>query len=90
MREGAESTKVRIVYDASTRAYAGAPSLNETLYAGPPLLNKLWDVLVQQRSYPTVTAGDISKAFLQVQVHEDDRDALHFHWRANNDQPVET
>ena len=90
VREGAESTKVRIVYDASARAYAGAPSLNEILYAGPPLQNKLWDVLVQQRSYPTVIAGDISKAFLQVRVREDDRDALRFHWRANNDQLVET
>ena len=90
VRDGAESTKVRIVYDASARAYAGAPSLNEILYAGPPLQNKLWDVLVQQRSYPTVIAGDISKAFLQVRVREDDRDALRFHWRANNDQPVET
>ena len=37
VREGAESTKVRIVYDASARAYDGAPSLNEILYAGPPL-----------------------------------------------------
>ena len=47
-------------------------------------------MLVQQRSYPTVIAGDISKAFLQVRVREDDRDALRFHWRANNDQPVKT
>lgn len=90
VREAAETTKVRVVYDASARAYPGSPSLNDILYSGPPLQNKLWDVLIQQRGYPSVITGDISKAFLQVRVREEDRDALRFHWRANNDQPVET
>ena len=52
VRENAESTKMRIVYDASARAHPTAPSLNDCLNAGPPLQNKLWDVLVRQRSYP--------------------------------------
>ena len=30
----AESTKLRIVYDASARTFDGAPSLNNCLYAG--------------------------------------------------------
>ena len=30
LRENAESTKIRIVYDASARANASAPSLNES------------------------------------------------------------
>ena len=42
LRETAESTKLRIVYDASTRAWDGAPSLNECLNTGPPLQNQLW------------------------------------------------
>ena len=40
--EAAESTKLRIVYDASPWASEKAPSLNECLHAGPPLQNKLW------------------------------------------------
>ena len=49
IREEAASTKLRVVYDASARAYSDAPSLNECLYPGPALQNKLWDVLVGQR-----------------------------------------
>ena len=46
IRETAESTKLRIVYDASTRAWDGAPSLNECLNTGPSLQNQLWSVLI--------------------------------------------
>ena len=52
VRETAESTKLRIVYDASARAWDSAPSLNECLNTGPPLQNKLWSVLVRGRFNP--------------------------------------
>ena len=41
VRETAESTKLRIVYDASARAHDNAPSLNDCLHADPPLQNQL-------------------------------------------------
>lgn len=41
VRIGAESTKLRVVYDASARSNPQAPSLNDCLYAGPPLQNRL-------------------------------------------------
>ena len=37
VRATAESTKLRTVYDASARAFSGAPSLNDCLHSGPPL-----------------------------------------------------
>ena len=37
VRETAESTKIRIVYDASARANEKAPSLNDCLETGPTL-----------------------------------------------------
>ena len=80
--ESAETTKLRIVYDASARATPDAPSLNDCLYPGPALQNKLWDVLIQQRAYPVVL-GDIKKAFLQICIHKSERDALRFHWPEN-------
>ena len=64
--KSAETTKFRVVYDASARTYSGAPSLNECLNPGPPLQNKLWSVLVRAHFHPIVVTGDIKQAFLQV------------------------
>ena len=80
MREEAETTKLRVVYDASARAHDNAPSLNECLHAGPPLQNKLWSVLIRSRLHAVAVAGDLRKAFLQVRIRETERDALRFHW----------
>ena len=45
IRENADSTKLRIVYDASAKGSPDAPWLNDCLHAGPSLQNKLWSVL---------------------------------------------
>ena len=58
IREGAESTKMRVVYDCSAREREGSPSLNDCPDIGPPLQNKLWDVLVRGRFHPIALAGD--------------------------------
>ncbi|KAK3748481.1 hypothetical protein QZH41_017559 [Actinostola sp. cb2023] len=68
VREAAESTKLRVVYDASARAYDNAASLNECLNPGPPLQNQLWNVLVRARFHPVAITGDIKQAFLQVRI----------------------
>ena len=85
VRKSAESTKVRIVYDASARAYGEAPSLNKCLENGPPLQNQLWDILVRNRFNPITLAGDLKQAFLRVRINECDRDALRFRWIINKD-----
>ncbi|XP_046863293.1 uncharacterized protein LOC124457043 [Xenia sp. Carnegie-2017] len=72
------------VYDASARATPSAPSLNDCLYPGPPLQNKLWSVLVHHRSFPVALCGDIEKAFLQIRIKEQERDALRFHWKSDS------
>ena len=90
IRESAETTKLRIVYDASARANPDVPSMNDCLYPGPPLQNKLWDLLIHQRAYPVVVTGDIQMAFLQVRIRENERDALRFHWRCTEDSEVQT
>ena len=46
VREEAETTILRIVYDASTSAHSNVPFLNKSLHTGPPLQNKLWSVLI--------------------------------------------
>ena len=42
VRQSAESTKVRMVFDASAREHESSPSLNEC----PPLQKLLWNVLI--------------------------------------------
>lgn len=61
-----ESTKLRIVYDASAQASPTAPLLNKCLYPGRPLQGKLWDILVHQQMYPVAVVAEMEKAFLQV------------------------
>jgi hypothetical protein len=91
VRETAESSKVRVVYDASANAYEKAPSLNDCLETGPPLQNLLWSVLTRNRFYPIAVAGDLKQAFLQVRVKEEDRNALKFHWLKDTDtKEIET
>jgi hypothetical protein len=90
IRESAQTTKMRIVYDASARESPESPSLNDCLYPGPALQNKLWDVLVQQRAHPVAISGDIKQAFLQIRVRESERNALRFHWKSNVDAKVLT
>ena len=90
VRETASTTKLRVVYDASARASPNQPSLNECLNPGPPLLNRLWDVLVRQRVYPVAVSGDIRQAFLQIRVRKSERDALRFYWWSHEENEVET
>ena len=80
VREQAESTKLRVVFDASAREDSRCSSLNDCLKTGPSLQNLLWNVVVRNRRKPIALAGDIKKAFLQVRIQEQDRDALRFHW----------
>ncbi|KAK3748960.1 hypothetical protein QZH41_006846 [Actinostola sp. cb2023] len=80
LHENAETTNLRVVYDASARARDDAPSLNECLHAGPTLQNQLWSVLTCNRFHPVAVSGDLRRAFQQVRIRESDRDALRFHW----------
>ena len=83
IKETAETTKLRIVYDASAKTNEAVMSLNDCLETGPPLQNLLWDVLVRNRMKPIALAGDMKQAFLQIRIRPEDRDVLRFHWVQN-------
>jgi hypothetical protein len=82
VKKSAETTKLRIVYDASAKEQSCKPSINECLNPGPPLQNRLWEILVRARFYPVLLTGDIEKAFLQVRIKAEERDALRFFWES--------
>ena len=81
VKETAETTKLRVVYDASAKETVSQPSLNDCLNLGPSLQNHLWAILVRSRFHPILLTGDLEKAFLQVRIREAERDSLRFHWK---------
>ena len=80
IRVDKDTTKLRIVYDASARSGRNTPSLNDCLYAGPPLSPLIYDILLRFRVHKVALIADIEKAFLNVSVHLKDRDYLRFLW----------
>ena len=78
IRQDKETTKLRIVYDASARGEG--PSLNDCLYSGPKFDQNILDIVLRFRAYKVAVVADVEKAFLMVSVSEEDRDALRFLW----------
>ena len=85
IREQAETTKMRIVYDCSAKTDLEVPSLNDCLEVGPPLQPMIFDILLRNRLKFLCITGDIQKAFLQIKVNPEDRDALRLLWYENLD-----
>ena len=79
-RKKATTTKVRIVYDASSKSSKTGTSLNDCLHMGPSLNPLLFDILLRFRENRVVLVGNIEKAFLNVGVDKRDRDCLRFLW----------
>ena len=73
------SDKLRVVYNGSAHL-TNSMSLNDCLNPGPSLTNELIEMLMRFRTYSVVLTGDITKAFLQIEVAEEDRDYLRFLW----------
>ena len=80
IRRQAETTKLRVVYDASAREGAKGTSLNDCLHVGPSLNPLLFDILARFREKRTTLVADIEKAFLNIEVDKADRDCLRFLW----------
>ena len=74
-----ETTKLRIVHDASAKSEGGL-SLNDALEKGPNLLPLLWGILLRFRIGKVGVVGDLEKAFLQLSLHEEDRNVCCFLW----------
>eukprot|EP00794_Sanderia_malayensis_P005871 gene5871-6564_t len=78
VRESASTIKVRMVFDASAKPYPTSNSINDCMYKGPQLQPHLWDIMIRARMTPNLLLGDIQKAFLQIGVKEEYRDAFRF------------
>ncbi|PIK43503.1 hypothetical protein BSL78_19643 [Apostichopus japonicus] len=78
--------KVRVVFDCAAKQ-AGV-SLNDLLLQGPDITNSLVGVLLRYREEKVAVMADIEGMFLQVVVPPEDRDALRFLWRSNEEEEL--
>ena len=83
MKTESETTKCRLVMDASSKASASQVSLNQALYQGPNLIIELAYLLLRFMIGRYATIADIEKAFLRILIALCDRDALRFFWFIN-------
>ena len=78
MRLDRDTTKVRVVYDASSKVFG--PSLNDCLHVGPSLNPLLFDIPLRLRVHEVAITADIEKAFLNIEIDPEHRDFLRFLW----------
>ena len=74
---------VRLVFDSASK-YKGI-SLNDALYRGPDVANKLVGVILRFRHHQIAFAGDIESMFHSFSVPVVQRNYLKFFWWADND-----
>ncbi|GBM98500.1 hypothetical protein AVEN_170893-1, partial [Araneus ventricosus] len=88
VKEGSETTKVRNVFDASSKQ-GNFYSLNDCLMPGPNLNPSILDLLINFRKHKIAFSADIDKVFLQIGIKENERDFLRFlHFDKNNDNEL--
>ena len=80
VREDSDTTKVRVVFDASCRDKLTKRPLDYSLHVGPSLTPLLFDILLRFRNETVAIVGDIAKAFLNIEVDPKDWDCLRFLW----------
>ena len=83
VRADKETTKVRIVFDASAQS-DNQPSLHDMIDAGPKLHRELFDVLLRFRHHKVALICDISEMYMQIEIAKEDRSMLRFLWRDEN------
>ncbi|XP_035214690.1 uncharacterized protein LOC118188378 [Stegodyphus dumicola] len=75
VRESKESTKVRIVYDVSSKVRNGQ-SLNDCLDSGPNLNPDLLRIILRFRYHSIAFCADIQRAFSEIGIVEENRKFL--------------
>ena len=65
-----------VVYNASARC--GGPCIMECCHCGPKFCQQIFNLLFKFRMYCLTLTADIEKAFLMIQMDEEDQEVLRF------------
>ncbi|XP_038221291.1 uncharacterized protein LOC119839161, partial [Zerene cesonia] len=88
IREDKDTTKVRVVFNASCPGRNGI-ALNDELMVGPSLQSDLRHIIMRWRQYPICLVADIIKMYRQVKISELHTDFQRFVWREDPDQRLQ-
>ncbi|XP_017884020.1 uncharacterized protein LOC108627338 [Ceratina calcarata] len=72
LKAPSSTTKIRVVFDASTKGNSGL-SLNDTLLIDPTIQDTLFSILIRFLQHTFVLTADIEKMYRQILVHPVDR-----------------
>jgi hypothetical protein len=87
VRDDKDTTKVRVVFDASCKGTNGV-SLNNDLLVGPTLQSELRHIIMRWRMHPVCFIADIVKMYRQVVVDERDTKYQRILWRENPGEEI--
>ncbi|XP_076660299.1 uncharacterized protein LOC143363619 [Halictus rubicundus] len=89
IREGSLTTKLRVVFNASSHTSSGY-SLNDILHTGPKLQLEITRILLAWRLHKYVFVADIEKMFRQILVHPQDRKYQCILWKNESSGSLES
>ncbi|XP_055614809.1 uncharacterized protein LOC129761124 [Toxorhynchites rutilus septentrionalis] len=87
IKQASTTTKVRVVFDASTRTDSGY-SLNDALLKGPVIQDDLLNLLLRFRKYEVALVGDVEKMYRQILHDNKDNLRLRIFFRFSEDEPI--
>jgi len=87
LKPDSSSTKVRVVFDASSPTSSGV-SLNNILRIGPIIQQDLLSIILRFRRHQFVITADIKQMYRQVLLQEDQRDLQRILWRPEAKEPI--
>ncbi|XP_055633313.1 uncharacterized protein LOC129773693 [Toxorhynchites rutilus septentrionalis] len=88
LRPSSSTTKLRVVFDASSKASPSDKSLNDVLQVGGILQSDIFSILLRFRKHRFVFTADISKMYRQIRINPNQTRLQRIFWRSHQDDPL--